>query len=142
MFWKDRLLLQWLANHKTMFWIVSDFLKKNQWHDLMFCVWPDNQLWANHIFVILSRRCDSIESVWYFLIMESYKVSRLRDSITQTWYFMNLKKLKNLFCSKNNLKWSFGIYTHCAARTKREHIWQVFFSVYKTCIKWSITSVW
>ena len=86
--------------------------------------------------------------------------SRLRDTITQTWnyhvcvifrkhgdfihfkYSEFQKKLRKKFCSKTNLKWIFGMYTLWVARTKREHLCQIFFSVSKTCPKWSITQTW
>ena len=53
-----------------------------------------NQLGANHVCVRLSRRRDIITSMWYFEIMEWYKVSLLHDSITETWYFTNFKHSK------------------------------------------------
>ena len=112
-------------------------------------VWPmPEQLGPNHVCVILSHRRDTITSVWYFVIMESYKISRLRDTITETWYFMSFKyskikkKTKKFFCSKNDLKRNFGTYTHCFARIWREHICQVLSSMSKTCLKCSITSEW
>ena len=36
----------------------------------------------NHVCVILSRRRDTITSVWYFISMEIYKVSGLRDTLS------------------------------------------------------------
>ena len=53
-----------------------------------------NQLGANHVCVRLSCRRDIITSMWYFEIMEWYKVSLLHDSITETWYFTNFKHSK------------------------------------------------
>ena len=46
-------------------------------------------LGPNHVCVIVSHRCDTNTSVWYFVSMEIYKVSRLRDTIMETWYFIH-----------------------------------------------------
>ena len=53
---------------------------------LIFMMAPlRKQLGPNHVCVIVSRRRDTITSVWYYVIMELYRVSRLPDSITETW---------------------------------------------------------
>ena len=94
------------------------------------------QLGPNQVCMILSHRRDTITSVRYFVSMELYKVSHLRDSIMEMWHFLyyrysNFQKKYKKNCSKDNLKWIFRTYTLWVAGGKREHICQIFFSVFK-----------
>ena len=68
-------------------------------------------------------------------------VSRRRDTL-YILNILNFKKTKKIFCSKNSLQWILGTSTLWVAKTKREHICQIFFCVSKTCLNWSITQTW
>ena len=81
-----------------------------------------------HVCVILSRLRDTWTSI-------TFKVSHRRDSITQMWYFNFLRKKQ--FSKLHIVEEMYEL-----AKFWREHILQTFFSVSKTCLKLSITSVW
>ena len=69
-----------------------------------------------------THRHDSIESVWYYEIMELYKISRHCDTIMETWNLIS--KLLNF----NNKKMVWNVYTWSCKVLKRAYL-------SKTCLK-------